>query len=93
MARGRGTHSRVDADPDRQWVDSETAARVMGVVGSTIRTWCRSGKVSHWRTRGFGSLRRYQISRAALDELRSRYVEEHASGAHRPEAIAGRPSQ
>ena len=71
----------MDADLGRQWVDSETAARSIGVVGSTIRLWCRSGKVSHWRTRGFGALRRYQISRAALDDLRARYTQEHAAPA------------
>lgn len=67
-------------EPENQWIDAETAARSMHVVGSTIRAWCQAGKILHWRTRGFGRLRRYQISRAALEDLRARYVAEHRAG-------------
>lgn len=64
-------------EPDIQWIDCETAAKAMRVCGFTVRRWCRSGHISHWRTRGFGAALRYQISRAALDDLRARYVAEH----------------
>lgn len=67
-------------EPDIQWIDCETAAKAMRVCGYTVRRWCRSGQISHWRTRGFGAALRYQISRAALDDLRARYIAEHRAG-------------
>lgn len=55
------------------WIDVETAARILGVSGRSIRRACERGEVSLWRRVGFGMLRRrrYQVTLAEVRRLYS----------------------
>ena len=60
-----------------RWIDAAAAGRSLGVAAITVRRWCVSGHMHSWRTRGFGTIKRYQLTSESLELLRKKFFSEH----------------